>query len=380
MHADTEQASPTERSRHDPRRPAASPARPRAADGRTPTPGAAPGILATGACLPEQVVTNASLAAALGVTADWIVDRTGVHERRAAAPGEATSDLATHAARQALDRAGVDAADVGLIILGTSTPDLPLPATACRVQANLGAWGAYAMDLDAVCTGFVYALDVAHKIMRCDPAIRYAVVIGADTYSRILDYSDRRTSVLFGDGAGAVVLGRSADAAGIAYTRLGSDGRQHDLVRIPAGGSRAPASTATVAHGGHHFTMDGRAVRAFAERKLPELVADATAACGLTVADLDLLVPHQANVRLLREVTKELGFVADQVAISGTHYGNTGAASVPVTLDAAIDAGRVRPGARVLLAAFGGGMTWGSALITWPGGTAGQPTHEEPPA
>ncbi|MEV4727164.1 hypothetical protein AB0K29_26335, partial [Micromonospora humida] len=222
MHADAEQASPTEPRRHDPRRP---PARPLAAAVRTPTPGATPGILATGACLPEQVVTNASLAAALGVTADWIVDRTGVHERRVAAPGEATSDLATHAARQALDRAGVDPADVGLIILGTSTPDLPLPATACRVQANLGAWDAYAMDLDAVCTGFLYALDVAHKIMRCDPAIRYAVVIGADTYSRILDYTDRRTSVLFGDGAGAVVLGRSADAADIAYTRLGSDGR-----------------------------------------------------------------------------------------------------------------------------------------------------------
>ncbi|MEU1606138.1 3-oxoacyl-ACP synthase III family protein [Micromonospora matsumotoense] len=354
MHADTAQARP----RHTP----------------------APGILATGACVPEQVVTNASLAASLGVTADWIVERTGVRERRVAAPGEATSDLATRAARQALDRAGVDPAELGLIILGTSTPDLPLPATACQVQANLGAWGAYAMDLDAVCTGFVYALDVAHKIMRCDPTIGYAVVIGADTYSRILDYTDRRTSVLFGDGAGAVVLGRSADAAGITYTRLGSDGRQNDLVRIPAGGSRTPASTGTVAHGAHFFKMDGRAVREFAARKLPELVADVTAACGLTVADLDLLVPHQANVRLLHEVTKELGFVADQVAISATHYGNTGAASVPITLDAAVTSGRIRAGARVLLAAFGGGMTWGTVLITWPGGAAGHPTHEELPA
>jgi 3-oxoacyl-(acyl-carrier-protein) synthase III len=330
-------------------------------------PGRRVGIIGTGSYLPAQILTNEVLAHRLNVDLDWIEDRTGVVERRVAEPEDATSDLATRAARRALRAAGITPADVGLIIVATSTPDLPLPASACQVQANLGAGNAYAMDVDAVCTGFVFALDVAQKIMRCDPGLGHALVIGADTYSRILDYSDRRTSALFGDGAGAVVLGRGPGAARIDYSRMGSDGTMNDYVQIPAGGSRNPIDCDGVQSGQQYFKMKGGLVRAFVNERLPLMVNDVTDATGLTVGEIDLLVPHQANVRMLQEATKEMGFVPDQVGITGDYYGNTGAASVPITLDAQVRSGRVRPGDRVLLAAFGGGMTWGTTLLTWPG-------------
>lgn len=333
---------------------------------------ARPGILATGARLPESVVTNEELAELLDVGPEWIEHRTGVRERRRAAAGEATSDLATDAARTALATAGIRARDVGLIVVGTSTPDMPLPATACQVQANLGADGACAMDIGAVCTGFVYALDVAHKMMRCDPAVRYALVVGADTYSRVLDYRDRGTCVLFGDGAGAVVLGRSAHATRIDYTKLGSDGAKSGYVYIPGGGSRTPSSTATVAAGDHYFKMKGKLVREFVSGRLPAMVGDVLDGCDLTLSDIDLIVPHQANGRLLADVCKDIGFLPEQLAMTVDRYGNTGAASIPITLDAAVSAGRVASESRVLLAGVGGGMTWGSALLTWgtaaPGG------------
>ncbi|WP_026315850.1 beta-ketoacyl-ACP synthase III [Actinokineospora enzanensis] len=325
------------------------------------------GVLATGSYVPDRVVTNEELAHPLDIGPEWVMERTGVHERRRAAPDEATSDLATRAADRALAAAGVRAAEVDLIIVATSTPDLPLPATACQVQANLGVTGGCAMDLDAVCTGFVYALDVAHKMMRCDPAVRHALVIGADTYSRILDYRDRRTCVLFGDGAGAVVLGRSEHAARIDHTRLGSDGTKNDYVHIPSGGSRAPASAAAVAAGDHFFKMNGRLVREFVGERLPAMVAEALADRDLTVSDIDLFVPHQANARVLADVCKEIGFLPEQLAVTVDRFGNTGAASIPITLDHAVAAGRPRPGGRILLAGFGGGMTWGTALLTWGG-------------
>lgn len=326
--------------------------------------------------MPDTVLTNEELAGPLGVTPDWIEQRTGVVERRRADAGDATSDLATRAARAALAAAEVDPREVDLLIVATSTPDMPLPATACQVQANLGMADATAMDLDAVCTGFVYALDVAHAMMLAHPETRHALVIGADVYSRILDYRDKRTCVLFGDGAGAVVLGRSPDAAPIGYTKLGSDGSKNDYVRIPAGGSRTPASPVSVAAGDHYFKMQGRLVRDFAHETLPRMIRDAEAATSLTVPEIDLLVPHQANVRLIEQATKDLGFLPDQVVISGDRFGNTGAASVPLSLDLAVRAGRTAAGARVLLAAFGGGMTWGTALCTWPstGRTAAEPT------
>lgn len=325
------------------------------------------GILATGSWVPDRVVTNEELAAQLGVTAAWIEDRTGVVERRVADAVDATSDLATRAAERALAAAGIGPDELDMIVVATSTPDRPLPATACQVQANLGATRAYAFDLDAVCTGFVYALDVARKAMQCDPGIRHALVIGADTYSRILDYRDRRTCVLFGDGAGAVVLGRGPEVTQVWYSSLGSDGTKNDYVTIPAGGSRSPIDGAALAADEHLFRMRGNLVRQFVLTRMPAMIAEVTAATGLGVGDIDLLVPHQANVRLLEEVAKNVGFAADQVAITGDRYGNTGAASVAVTLDYAVRSGQVRPGSRLLLAAIGGGMTWGSMLLTWPG-------------
>lgn len=323
------------------------------------------GILATGSYLPSFVITNEALAGPLGVGPEWIEGRTGVRERRMAAADEATSDLATKAARRALAAAGVRPDQLGLIMVATSTPDMPLPATACQLQANLGADNACAMDIDAVCTGFVYALDVAHKMMRCEPTLAYALVVGADTYSRILDYSDRRTCVLFGDGAGAVVLGRSATAARIDYTRLGSDGRKNDYVRIPSGGSRTPSTVSAIEAGQHFFKMEGRLVREFVHERLPAMVKDVTDSCELTVSDIDLFVLHQANGRVLDDMSKKLGLQPEQVAVTVDRYGNTGAASIPITLDHAIRAGQAVPGSRVLLAGFGGGMTWGTALMTW---------------
>ncbi|MEU4249953.1 beta-ketoacyl-ACP synthase III [Amycolatopsis sp. NPDC026612] len=331
-------------------------------------PGCSTGVLATGSYLPKSTMGNEVLERSLGLSPGWIEDRTGILERRVADSSEATSDLATAAARRALDAAGVRPDAIGLIIVATSTPDMPLPATACQVQANLGASNAVAMDIDAVCTGFVYALDVAHKMMLCEPAFDYALVIGADTYSRILDYRDRRTAVLFGDGAGAVVLGRSETAASIEYSRLGSDGTKVDYVQIPAGGSRDPLSADTLASGDHFFKMDGRSVREFVEERLPQMIDGVMRACAMNVSEVDLFVPHQANGRILVDVAKEVGFLPDQVALTVDHYGNTGAASIPVTLDHAVHEGRVLPGDRVLLAGFGGGMTWGTTLLTWGGG------------
>ncbi|XTZ13499.1 beta-ketoacyl-ACP synthase III [Micromonospora echinospora] len=327
-----------------------------------------PGVVGTGSYLPESVLSNDELAVRLGIDPEWIEERTGVRERRVADPSEATSDLATEAARRALLDAGLSADGLDLIVLATSTPDRPIPATACQVQANLGARGAFAMDVDAACTGFVCALEVAHKMMVGNPRLGNTVVIGADTYSRVLDYQDRRTCVLFGDGAGAVVLARSANAAEITYTRFGSDGEKGDYAHVPAGGSRQPVTADALAQRSQFFKMQGRNVRDYAFQVLPAMVRDVAERCALAISEFDVLVPHQANVRILEQAAKEIGLLPHQLGITGDRYGNTGAASVAVTLDEVVRDGRIGPGGRVLLAAFGGGMTWGSALLRWPGG------------
>lgn len=337
------------------------------------SPGTAPTavtVSGTGSYLPGIVVTNDALAPSLGVEPGWIAAKTGIHERRMAAPDEATSDLATAAARQALDAAGIDGADLGMVAVATSTADEPIPATASRVQAALGATRAAAFDLDAVCTGFVYALALVAGFMRAEPSLRYALIVGADAYSRILDYRDRKTAALFGDGAGAVVLSRNDDADhGVRGTALGADGSLAHLVQIPAGGSRLPASPATVAGGQHHFKMLGREVRDFAHEVFPRIVKTTLDAAGLALADVDLIVPHQANGVILRECGDALGVPPDRLHLTVGRYGNTGAASVPITLDDAVRRGRVAPGAIVLLAAFGGGMTWGGAVLRWEDGS-----------
>ncbi|WP_067820056.1 3-oxoacyl-ACP synthase III family protein [Actinomadura kijaniata] len=334
-------------------------------------------IVGTGSYLPATEVTNAQLESRLNVPPGWIEERTGVRARRVAREDEATSDLATAAGEAAVADAGIDRREIDLVVVATSTPDQPLPATACTVQANLGLAGCPAFDVDAVCTGFLYALEVARSMMTGNPSLRHALVIGADTYSRVLDHTDRRTSVLFGDGAGAVVLGRAP--VGITDLELGADGSMADYVRIPAGGSRRPTSADTLRSGGHLFRMEGRAVRLFAEQIFADLVDRALARARLDVGDLGLVVPHQANVRILERCAGRAGLSPGQIAITADTYGNTGAASVPVTLHQAVRDGRVRPRDKVLFVAFGGGMTWGSALMTWAGRDDRGPGHASRP-
>ncbi|MEU6646110.1 beta-ketoacyl-ACP synthase III [Saccharomonospora sp. NPDC046836] len=323
-------------------------------------------ILGTGSYLPSDVLTSAELGARLGVGEEWVLRKTGIRERRVAATHEITSDLASHAAERALRAAGVEPQDVDLIVLATSTKDQPMPATACQVQANIGATRAAAFDIDAVCTGFVYALVTAQALLAADAERRTALVIGADLYSRFLDYDDRRTSVLLGDGAGAVVLGKTAEEqAGLLASTLGSDGTLAHLVQIPAGGSRRPPSFETIAGKEHYFTMLGREVRSLAAEVLPTLVADLLKAVDLQLSDVALIVPHQANGVMLAEWAEALGLAPGQLHLTVDRYGNTGAASVPITLDDAVRNGRLARGDIALLVAFGGGMTWGGTAVRW---------------
>ncbi|MFF5987566.1 3-oxoacyl-ACP synthase III family protein [Prauserella flavalba] len=330
-------------------------------------------ILGTGSYLPDGVLTSAELGARLGVGEEWVLRKTGIRQRRVAAAHEATSDLGSHAAERALEAAGIPAADVDLIVLATSTKDQPMPATACQVQAKIGAHRAAAFDIDAVCTGFVYGLVTANAMLTADPERRVAVVIGADLYSRFLDYDDRRTSCLLGDGAGAVVLAKSGEHQGIITSTIGSDGTLAHLVQIPGGGSRRPPSFETVAGKEHYFTMIGREVRSLAAEVLPEVVAELLKAADLTLEDVELLVPHQANGVMLAEWAESLRLAPGQLHLTVDRYGNTGAASVPITLDDAVRAGRLSPGDIALLLAFGGGMTWGGTAIRWLPGSPERP-------
>ncbi|GAA4444453.1 3-oxoacyl-ACP synthase III family protein [Phytohabitans houttuyneae] len=303
-------------------------------------------ILGTGSALPARLVGNAEVGAPAGVDAAWVVAKTGIRYRRWAAPGELTSDLAVAAARRALRSAGRRPEQVGVIVVATSTPDQPQPPTAAAVQHRLGARDAAAFDVNAVCSGFVFALATAHGMVAGD---RCALVIGADVYSRILDPTDRRSAILFGDGAGAAVLGPARDGGDTAL-RLHTFGAHRDLIRVPPGG---------------HFTMDGRAVRGFVRDRVPDLVHRFLADRSVPRDAVAHLVPHQANGVMLDELGAALDLPAATVHRTVETYGNTGAASVPVTLDHAARAGRIRAGERVLLLGFGGGMAVGMALLTW---------------
>lgn len=321
------------------------------------------GILGTGAYLPERVVPNEEIAPAAKVTPEWIRERTGIVSRRRAAPHEAASDLAAAATRRALDAAGIPAADIDVIVVATSTPDHPQPATASIVQHLVGARNAAAVDVNAVCSGFVYALAMAQGLLDTRGG-GHALVIGVDVYSRILDWTDRKTAVLFGDGAGAVVIGPVAEG-GLLRTALRSHGDAHELIRVPAGGSRLPASAGTVAEGEHYFKMNGRGVREFVETRLPGAVSQLLRQANVALGDLHHFVPHQANGVMLRGVLPRLGLSEAKLHTTVEHYGNTGAASVPITLDAAHRAGRLDRDELVLLAAFGGGMNVGLTLLRW---------------
>jgi 3-oxoacyl-[acyl-carrier-protein] synthase III len=316
-------------------------------------------IVGCGSYLPSRVVTNAELAETVDTSDAWIVERTGIRQRHIAADGETTADLATAAARRALEAAGLSGSDLDLIVLATATPDNTFPATATRVQQRLGMIRGAAFDVQAVCSGFLYALAVADNFIRAGQA-RTALVIGAETFSRILDWTDRGTCVLFGDGAGAVILratesAGSVDDRGILSTHLHSDGRYHDLLYVDGG----PSSTQTTGH----LRMMGREVFRHAVVNLAEVVGEALAANGLEARDIDWVVPHQANRRILEGTARKLGLPLERLVITVERHANTSAASVPLALTEAVLDGRIKPGHLVMLEAMGGGFTWGGALI-----------------
>ncbi|GAB4143464.1 MAG: ketoacyl-ACP synthase III [Sphingomonadales bacterium] len=318
-------------------------------------------ILSCGAYLPARVMTNAELAGMVDTSDEWIVERTGIRTRHIAAEGELTSDLAIAAARQALAAAGIDGASLDLIVVATATPDQTFPATATKVQAALGAHGGVAFDIQAVCSGFVYALATADNFLRLGQA-RRALVVGAETFSRILDWNDRNTCVLFGDGAGAVVLeaqpgaGDSADR-GILGTRLHADGRHHDLLYVDGG----PSATQSVGH----VRMKGREVFRHAVVNLTGVMEETLAAAGVAASDVDWVVPHQANARILEATAKKLGLDPARVVMTVDRHANTSAASIPLALCEAVKDGRIARGDLLLLEAMGGGFTWGAALVRW---------------
>lgn len=324
----------------------------------------AAGIIGTGSYLPEEVVTNEDLTQIVDTSDAWIRERTGIRERRRASALQATSDLCLEAARQALDDAGVRAAELDLIIVATVTPDMAFPATGCLVQDRLGARRAWAFDLEAGCSGFLYGLVLGGQLIGGGFA-RYVLLIGAETFSRIVNWSDRNTCVLFGDGAGAVVLGPVPEGYGILAAKMAADGSGGKWLFQPAGGSRLPASEATVQQRLHTIHMQGREVFRFAVRYMEEVSLASLQQCGLAPADIDLFVPHQANLRIIDAARRRLGLPEEKVAINLDRYGNMSSASIPVALDEASRTGQLKAGDRVLLAAFGAGFTWGAAVVRW---------------
>jgi 3-oxoacyl-[acyl-carrier-protein] synthase-3 len=315
-------------------------------------------VIGTGAALPVRSVSNAELAAQLDTSDEWIVTRTGIRNRHIAGEGETTATLATAAARAALKAAGIEASQIGLIVLATATPDQTFPATATIVQHELGCHGGIAFDVAAVCSGFLYALGVADSMLRTGMA-RNALVIGAETFSRILDWEDRATCVLFGDGAGAVVLAAQesddADAPGILATRLHADGTHNQLLFVDGG----PSTTGTVGK----LRMKGKDVFRHAVTNLAEVLGEVLDEAGLTPNDLDWLVPHQANARILEATARKLHMSPDRVVMTIDRHANTSAASVPLALDTAVRDGRIKPGQLIMLEAMGGGFTWGASLV-----------------
>ncbi len=318
-------------------------------------------IAGTGRCLPERVLTNHDLERMVATSDEWIRERTGIERRHIAAPGETTADLAEKAARRALEAAGVTAADVDFLVVGTTTPDVVFPNVGCLLQDRLGIHGCAAFSIEAACSSFVYALSVADRFVAAGQA-RCALVIGAETLSRIVDWTDRTTCVLFGDGAGAVVLQPSKEP-GILSCHLGADGRYKDLLYFPYGVSRRPEDAG---HGeGAFLQMKGNEVFKVAVKTLEGIVQEALDANRLDCSAVDWLIPHQANLRIIQATAKRLGMPMERVILTLQDHGNTSAASVPMALDVAIRDGRIRRGDLLLLEAFGGGFTWGASLVRY---------------
>jgi 3-oxoacyl-[acyl-carrier-protein] synthase-3 len=314
-------------------------------------------IIGTGSCLPQKVLTNKDLEKTVDTSDEWIFTRTGIRQRYIAADNENTSDLALGASRRAIEAAGIQAQDIDLIIVATTTADMVFPSTACILQAKLGIKNSPAFDVQAVCSGFVYALSIADQFMRSGQ-YRHILVVGAEIYSRILDWNDRGTCVLFGDGAGAVVLARS-DRPGILSCHLHADGSHAGILSVPGSVCGGKIS------GRPLLQMEGNAVFKFAVKVLEEVAEEALAANGLQKSDIDWLIPHQANIRIIQATAKKLGLSMEKVVTTVERHANTSAASIPLALDEAVRDGRIRPGQRVLLEGVGGGFTWGAVLVQW---------------
>ncbi|HXH04003.1 MAG TPA: beta-ketoacyl-ACP synthase III [Candidatus Competibacteraceae bacterium] len=315
-------------------------------------------IIGTGGYLPEKVLTNADLERMVDTTDHWIRERTGIERRHVAADGETTADLAEQAARRALDMAGIDPISLDLIIVATTTPDYVFPSVATQLQERLGVYGCCAFDVQAVCSGFVYALGIIDQFIRTGSA-RRALVVGAETFTRILDWRDRSTCILFGDGAGAVVVEAAAEP-GIFSSHLHADGRYRQLLWVPAGVSSGYDQTRQNAA---YVAMKGNEVFKVAVNTLGRIVDETLAANGLSAADIDWLIPHQANLRIIAATARKLGLPMDKVVVTVQDHANTSAASVPLALDVAVRDGRIQRGQILLLEAFGGGFTWGSVLL-----------------
>ncbi len=321
-------------------------------------------IAGIGSFAPERVLTNQELEKMVDTTDEWITTRSGIKERRIAAEGQATSDLALEAARAALADAGLGPKDVDLIVVATASPDMLFPSTACQLQHKLGAGNVPAFDLSAACSGFIYGLEVGRQFV-ASGAHETVLVVGADKLSSITDWTDRATCVLFGDAAGAVVLRHEPGRRGILSTLLGADGSQKEILNVPAGGSAMPASEQTVRERMHCIRMSGREVFKIAVNAMLRAAREAVARSGLSLEEISWVIPHQANMRIIEAISDRLGLGMEKFQVNLQQYGNTSAASIPVAFDEAVRKGRIKRGDNVLLVAFGGGLTWGSAVIEW---------------
>lgn len=322
------------------------------------------GILGTGHSYPEGILTNADLAKIVETSDEWITTRTGIKQRRKAAPSEYTSQFAVRAARQAIERARLDPSDIDLLLCATVTPDQILPSTGCIVQAELGANNAAAMDIVAACSGFLYGVSLADSMIKTGQ-VRHAVVVGAEILTQYVDYTDRQTCVLFGDGAGAAVLGPVDGNRGILASKIKSDGRYEEQLFSPGGGTRRKPTAETLAAGDHFFKMRGNELFKVAVRSMAEISREVLEMAGKKSDEIDLFIPHQANQRITEAVADRLNVDLSKVYSNIAVHGNTSSASIPIALDECVEAGRVKEGDLVLMASFGGGVTWGAVLMQW---------------
>jgi len=320
--------------------------------------------LGIGYCLPEKILSNQELEKMVDTSDEWIVERTGIRERRIVGPEEKNSDLSVAAARRALQDAQIDPLQLDLVIVATATPDMPFPSTACIVQAQLGAKNAAAFDLAAGCTGFVYAMSVAEKFLN-SPEFNHILIVGCDIVSSVIDYTDRNTCILFGDGAGAMVLGKSEGECGILSTCIGADGTGAGLLYMPAGGSALPATQETVEKRLHYLRMNGNEIFKFATKIVAQTTEELLSKAGLTYDDIDLFVPHQANLRIIQSAMRRMKLPPEKVAINLDLCGNISAGSIPLALAQYNEKHPLRSGANILMVAFGTGLTYGGAILRW---------------